>query len=467
MTLQPGCRFAVAPRFHLRADWARRLLVGTGVEGADSFFPRGPWRPPTDDEMAHLIRSGESTPPEEPDPVVELFQLPEHLRAGWWQLLERAAGAVGSRLPGYDAFVARVVEFLAFKGLPVPDGASCDAVVSRPGQRSVRADPETGRQLGMSCSLFPRTPWPVPEGVRGPRLWGGINLGDEATSVVLINLPCRQMGAGLQRRFPDRSPAATVGELAERFLRARPDYPPVRLTLDPGEGYRLPEGGLIVDGSPESKREPDVLLLITDAGDGNRAPGAAPALTSAGEETMRCVGDGIWLTGRLLGPHECSALIASAEAEGFRSAHMKADGRNNSEVFFRLPDLADAILSRLRERVHGAGVDFEVVMVSPGFECYRYQEGDSVAAHRDAPVEVRPERQSDLSLVLYLNDGFQDGETSFPDQVLNLRPVTGEGVLFRHALLHEGTPVRQGRKYIVRTSVAVATTVPEPVARGT
>src|SRR4051794_38543020 len=122
MNLQPGCRFAVAPHFHLPVDWSRRLRVGTGVDEIDGgFFPRGPWRPPTGDELAHLVGSADSTPAEEPDGAVRLFRLPEHLRADWWQLLERAAGA-GGRLPGYDAFVARVVAFLAFKALPVPDG---------------------------------------------------------------------------------------------------------------------------------------------------------------------------------------------------------------------------------------------------------------------------------------------------------------------------------------------------------
>jgi hypothetical protein len=454
MNLQPGCRFAVAPHFHLAVDWPRRLIVGTGVEEAGGFFPRGPWRPPTDDELTHLVGCADSTPAGESAGVVELFRLPEHLRAEWWRLLERAAGASGS-LPGFDEFVARVAEFLAFKNLPVPEGASCDAVVTRPGQRSVRCDAQTGQPLGMCSSLHPRTPWPVPQGARGPRLWGGINLGDEATSLVLLNLPCRQMEAELRRRTPEQPPAATVGELTEQFLRACPEYPPVRLVLEPGEGYHLTASGLIVDGYAEDKQEPDMLLLVTERED--RGPGASPSTSGEG---LRGVGEGVWLTGRLLSPDECSALLVAAEAEGFRPAHLKAAGRNNSEVFFHLPDLADAIRSRLRESVRAAGVDFEVVAVSPGFECYRYEEGDCVAAHRDAPVEVSPARLSDLSLVLYLNEGFQGGATSFPDQSLGFRPAAGEGVLFRHSLLHEGTPVRQGRKYIVRTSAGIVISPP-------
>jgi len=40
--------------------------------------------------------------------------------------------------------------------------------------------------------------------------------------------------------------------------------PPIRLCLGPGEGFRLPPGGLILDGDATDKREPDVLLLISE-----------------------------------------------------------------------------------------------------------------------------------------------------------------------------------------------------------
>jgi hypothetical protein len=198
---------------------------------------------------------------EELESCVGLFQLPEHLRSEWWKLLEQAAEALeDGRLPGFETFVRQVVEFLAFKDLPVPEGACCEVVVSNPGQRSVHGGPETNRPVGLRCHL---APWPLAEGPRGPRLWGGINLGDEETSVVLINLPCRQLTAELHRRFPDQPSPAAVGELVGCFLRSCSDYPPVRLILGPGEGYRLPRGGLILDGYVGDKHEPDVLLLLS------------------------------------------------------------------------------------------------------------------------------------------------------------------------------------------------------------
>ena len=269
MTLQPGCRFVVAPHFHLPADWTRRLLVGTGVEEADGcFFPHPSWRPPTTDELALLVRASDGpTSPEELAACVCLFQLPRHLRSEWWKLLEPAAEALGDgRLPGFESFAGRVGEFLAFKGLPLPDGTRCDVVVSKPGQWSVPWGPGATRPGGLHCNLAPWAPWPGSAEPRGPRLWGGINLGDGATSVVLINRSCRQLEVELRRRFPDQPSPAAVGDLVRQFFRSCSDYPPVRLTLGPGEGYRLPRGGLILDGYLADKQEPDVLLLISGEG---------------------------------------------------------------------------------------------------------------------------------------------------------------------------------------------------------
>jgi hypothetical protein len=162
--------------------------------------------------------------------------------------------------------VSQVVDFLAFKSLTVPEGARCDVVVSNPGQQFVTWGPEANHPMGLRCNLAAEAPWPEVDGVRWPRLWGGINLGDEETSIVMMNLPCRQLDAELQRRFPGQPSPAAVGELVRQFLRFCADYPTVRLLLRPGEGYRLPRGGLILDAYLDKKQELDVLLMIYEQG---------------------------------------------------------------------------------------------------------------------------------------------------------------------------------------------------------
>jgi hypothetical protein len=95
-------------------------------------------------------------------------------------------------------------------------------------------------------------------------LWAVVNLGDEDTRLVLIAAPIQGLAANLALRHPGRPLPATVGELVGWFLRDSPDCPPIRLRLGPGEGFRLPAGGLILDGDATDKQEPDVLLLISE-----------------------------------------------------------------------------------------------------------------------------------------------------------------------------------------------------------
>jgi hypothetical protein len=286
MNLLPGWRLAVAPRFHLGADWPARLAIGNGVEEQDgAHFPRGPWRSPTPDELALLVANtpasppgvlplpgGESEPapaaPCDPEATTCLFQIPAHLRGAWWDLLDAAADS-GGRIEGFDRFAARVAGFLCFKRLPPPASAQMEAVVTATGGRSIRRDATTGRPAGLGSTVAPWTPWPG--GVAGSRLWGAVNLGDEDTALVMLNLPPATLAAELARLSRHHPAPATVGELVARFLRAFPDYPPIRLRLGPGEGCRLPAGGLILDGDPTGKQEPDVMLLIS----GNENGGAA------------------------------------------------------------------------------------------------------------------------------------------------------------------------------------------------
>jgi hypothetical protein len=174
---RPGCRLVVAPMFHLQVDWGRRLLVGNGSDGA--------WRAPDAAELASLLPDEFLPIPREAlTDCLCLFRLPQHLRAASWRLLETASATGTLPAAGFDAFAGGVGRFVALKEMPPPDGAVLELLVSNPGLRRV-------------------------PGLNGARpLWAAINLGDEATSLVIENSPCHALR--------------------------------VRLTIEPGEGCRLP-----------------------------------------------------------------------------------------------------------------------------------------------------------------------------------------------------------------------------------
>jgi hypothetical protein len=259
MTLQAGCGFVVAPHFQSPIEWAERLLVGSGVQeiGSGVFLPHDSWRAPTADELSVLVDRAPARGSHDAGTSLCLYQLPQHLQTRWWELLEQSAEMLGvGPVPGFDAFVSEVGEFLAFKRVPVPAGARFNAIVS-----SGTAGPEASR-AAFRCNLAASAAWPIADDDCGPGIWGAINLGTEDASVVLIHLSCRQLDAELRRRFPDKPSPGTVGDLTEHFLRACPGYPPIRLILRPGEGYRLPRGGIVVADYSGTNPTPDVLLSI-------------------------------------------------------------------------------------------------------------------------------------------------------------------------------------------------------------
>jgi len=167
------------------------------------------------------------------------------------------------------------------------------------------------------------------------------------------------------------------------------------------------------------------------------------------------IAEGIWLTGELLKPDERTRLLALSRENGYRGARMKSHGRHNRESFLWLPDIAQGIAFRLNSEIRKEKlVAFRISEMSSTLQCYLYQQGDRVAPHRDGSSHVRNGKWSVLTLVIYLNDEFTGGTTGFPELRIELSAPAGHGLLFKQQLLHEGTRVVTGEKYIVRTDVA-------------
>lgn len=85
----------------------------------------------------------------------------------------------------------------------------------------------------------------------------------------------------------------------------------------------------------------------------------------------------------------------------------------------------------------------------------RYRAGQQYKLHLDAMPEL--ENQRVLTVIVYLNDDYEGGETAFPELGLTVKGRAGDGLLFRNALpdgrpdprmMHAGQPVRSGEKCI-------------------
>ena len=178
--------------------------------------------------------------------------------------------------------------------------------------------------------------------------------------------------------------------------------------------------------------------------------------------------DGLFELPGLLPAARCARLIAEAEAIGFEAAgvgpgqqHIAAI-RNNERIVVRNPPWA----AELRERLWAHGLPRIEGETARGFteywRFYRYLPGQRFKLHRDGSVEQDGMR-SRMTFMLYLNDDCTGGDTRFRagagqdlKHTIDIRPETVKGLLFLHALWHEGAPVLDGVKYALRTDVLYA-----------
>jgi predicted 2-oxoglutarate/Fe(II)-dependent dioxygenase YbiX len=167
-----------------------------------------------------------------------------------------------------------------------------------------------------------------------------------------------------------------------------------------------------------------------------------------------------------LSPRECVALIGRAEALGFVDApitvghdefRMAPEIRSNQRVILDAPELAADLWTRLSHCFPVMLNQRRAAGLNERFRFYRYDEGQRFNWHRDgAYVRSRAER-SCITLLFYLNDDFGGGTTDFVASGLRtVQPRQGNALAFVHSLLHQGAPVTDGRKYVLRTDVMYA-----------
>jgi predicted 2-oxoglutarate/Fe(II)-dependent dioxygenase YbiX len=173
----------------------------------------------------------------------------------------------------------------------------------------------------------------------------------------------------------------------------------------------------------------------------------------------------VWTVDGVLDAAERSVLVERTEAIGFSAApittargfEMRPDIRNNRRVMFDDEALARDLFERLRAFVPREMFGRSVCGANERFRVYRYEAGECFRPHFDGAF-ARDEREaSELTLMVYLNDGFEGGETRFHDFDETITPRAGTALLFQHRLLHEGAPVRSGVKYVLRTDVMYRT----------
>jgi hypothetical protein len=161
----------------------------------------------------------------------------------------------------------------------------------------------------------------------------------------------------------------------------------------------------------------------------------------------------------VLSPDECQAMVERAESTGFDKATINAwDGpcvdlktRDNDRVIFDDINLARELWERVRGKIKPIRAGRQVRGLNVRFRCCRYAPGQKFAWHSDGPFQRDNGEISLLTFMIYLNGGYQGGETRF--EWTEVEGRAGMALVFEHGLIHEGAQLTGGVKYVLRSDV--------------
>jgi hypothetical protein len=202
---------------------------------------------------------------------------------------------------------------------------------------------------------------------------------------------------------------------------------------------------------------------------------------------------------------ECGAIIAKADTKGWNTSSPSGGGhgrtgredpRTNKFCVFYDSKLSNRLwdevknslppdLTFIKQNVYfnsvSKGAEWTPAFVYDKIRIYKYDVGDSFPEHIDYKVKRTVFRngreyiqQSFLTLLVYLNDDFEGGETGYwtdhngihcrfiraeeklgcnKNHQIVITPKTGMAVVQDQNILHEGLPTTKGIKYILRTDI--------------
>ena len=159
---------------------------------------------------------------------------------------------------------------------------------------------------------------------------------------------------------------------------------------------------------------------------------------------------------------ECEFLIESARPalrpsvviDPYSGREIPNPIRTSHGVGFPFVDENPAIHALNRRIAAASNTD---VRAGEPIQVLSYAPGQQYREHSDALPNVAPGQQRVLTFLVYLDEGYEGGETAFPALGIEVRGRRGDGLLFRNAAsdgtpdqraIHAGRPVTSGVKHV-------------------
>lgn len=209
---------------------------------------------------------------------------------------------------------------------------------------------------------------------------------------------------------------------------------------------------------------------------------------------------GAFVLSDVLSSAECASVRNLTEAVGYVPdvpLSSPLDERAHNVVLMATEEQSKIVFERIKDLLPQEIEGDTLVGINRRWRIYRYLEGNAYRKHLDGAWPASAMRsgpagreeyvfdadggrtRSRFTFIIYLNDDFEGGATTFfvpdPDREGSLqeravRPQVGSASVFPHGevpepVLHEGSPVTKGCKYLLRTDVLYCATKSAMVMR--
>lgn len=182
---------------------------------------------------------------------------------------------------------------------------------------------------------------------------------------------------------------------------------------------------------------------------------------------------------KVICPTECDTILTASFRHGFKgkSGHSMFAG-NRERAAYMDTDLADLMFHRLKpvlqELEYNKHTDeyhstceytppsgtYQPVGINPFMRVSKYSPGGEFRWHTDTVFSDGPNNVGFQTVLLYLNEDFEGGETDLQIQqqdddleIRSVQPRLGRVLVFDHTCVHQGCYVSKGIKYVLRTEV--------------
>jgi len=193
----------------------------------------------------------------------------------------------------------------------------------------------------------------------------------------------------------------------------------------------------------------------------------------------------------VLSPSECECYIEQTERFGYDKLYgYRPDYRDNQRIVIKSEELSRLLFERVKQFLpieeivdednamkktseFGTQGCWKIESMNECWRFCRYYPGGHFAPHLDGAFARNESERSLYTFMLYLNGGFEGGETNFlqDDQLLQkdgndgkfqgdakkiierVVPQAGLALIFLHPQMHEGAQLKNGVKYILRSDI--------------